>query len=84
MIIWMCPHFYCLHCSSGLEIKIKELGGYGNNEMNRKGCCEWWKEKYQYYIKEKKNAAVVRHVMPSARKKLYLWWKTKKALNIHR
>ena len=36
------------------------------------------------YKKKKKNAAVVRHVMPSARKKLYLWWKTKKALNIHK
>lgn len=32
----VCLHFYCLHCSSGLEIKIKELGGYGNSEMNRK------------------------------------------------
>jgi len=43
-----------------------------------------WKEKYQYYIKEKKIVADAQPVMLSVRKKLYLWWKTKKALNIHR
>ena len=35
LCLLVCLHFYCLHCSSGLEIKIKELGGYGNSEMNR-------------------------------------------------
>ena len=34
--------------------------------------------------KEKKNAVDAQPVMLSVRKKLYLWWKTKKALNIHR
>ena len=43
-----------------------------------------WKEKYQYYIKEKKNAAVARPAMPSVRKKLFLWWRMKRDLNIHR
>ena len=32
-----------------------------------------WKEKYRYYIKEKKNAAVVQPVMLFVRKKLFQW-----------
>ena len=35
-------------------------------------------------IKEKKNAVDVRLVMPSVRKRLFLWSRTKKALNIQR
>ena len=42
------------------------------------------KEQYQYYIKEKKNAVDVQPVMPSARKRLFLWSRTKKALNTRR
>ena len=35
------------------KIKIKELGGYGNSEMNRKVVVNGRKKKYQYYNKRK-------------------------------
>ena len=39
---------------------------------------------FPLYIKGKKNAVDVRLVMPSVRKRLFLWSRTKKALNIHK
>lgn len=52
--------------------------------MNRKVVVNGGKKKYQYYIKERKNAVDVQLVMPSVRKRLFLWSRTKKALSILR
>ena len=41
-------------------------------------------KKYQYYIKERKNAVDVLPVMQFVRKKPFLWLRMKKALSTHR
>ncbi len=42
------------------------------------------KKNYRYYIKEKKNAVDAQPAMQFVQRKPFLWWKTKKDLNIRR
>ena len=55
-----------------IKRKIKKLGG------------KRWKERFQYYIKEKKNAVGVQRAMLFVRKMPSSWWKMKRALNTRR